>query len=357
MGKCHCLEGLTLLPTHSHPPQLSQLPTPRISASHSEREIATLGWKENPAEANPEIATHIQTTQSLLSGAVQESTSKAQSTNSPFGSSFPGDQTKAACLRNTWKTPPGFCLSLAGRPVPSSRSSTHGRDRLHRGGTAHQTPHEESAPRLPEPGNDRRNFFHAESGSDGGCRAVLATLPPRLCPSAFLFSCGFPGKAQGNGALEPDTEGLNCCCVNAGRARQENERFASTCPVLHRERPLQGLVLPHPPPLRQENGIGFACASQGLPPTLPGIPTADPHTQIQPRAGGSRWPSPGRALPAPPEGQRLSPRSALCPCAPFSEHSPAHTDNSWAGLPQRLLPEQCLPVLPQDVTQGRWWRL
>lgn len=110
--------GLTLPQTHSYSAQLSRVPIPRISASHSEGEIATLGSKENPAKTNPELATQTQTTQSLKCCHPQ----KARSTNSLFGSSFPGEQTKAGRSRNAWKSPPGVFPPLAGRPVPSSRS-------------------------------------------------------------------------------------------------------------------------------------------------------------------------------------------------------------------------------------------
>lgn len=51
--------------TNTLSPQLSQVPIPRISASHSEGEIAALGSKENPAKTNPELATQTQTTHSL----------------------------------------------------------------------------------------------------------------------------------------------------------------------------------------------------------------------------------------------------------------------------------------------------
>lgn len=130
-----------------------------------------------------------------------------------------------------------------------------------------------------------------------------------------------------------------------GRSCKENELFASACPGTHRNGSPRTVALPSTaPPVGKWDKVCL-CIPRASP-THPSIPTADPHAQVKPRAGGSRCSSPWRALPAPPghtEGQRLGPRSALPTCAPFSERSPAHTDYSGCGFPQRLLPEQHLP--------------
>lgn len=128
------------------------------------------------------------------------------------------------------------------------------------GRAAHQSPWQESVPRLPEPGNDRRNFFHAESGSAGA--AALAALPPRrasgagAAPAAFLFACACP--RQGNGAPEPGTAGVKplgcqCCQSHTGDARE----MSCWLQPVHQERPLPARSSPSTA-LQQENGIRCA---------------------------------------------------------------------------------------------------
>lgn len=187
-------EGLTLPPAHSHPPQLSQVPIPRISASHPGGKLPLwAGRRTLPRQTlRAQTAPHKPKQPRALSKDQPQ-----RSTNSLFGSSFPGEQTKAGRFRSTWKTPPDLCPSLAGHegwPQAPTRQQNH-----HKGGTAHKSPWEESVPRLAEAGNDRRNFFHAESGSDG---AAVAALPPRrasgaggTASAASQLSC-FPAPSQ-----------------------------------------------------------------------------------------------------------------------------------------------------------------
>lgn len=183
-----------------------------------------------------------------------------------------------------------------------------------------------------------------------GARQEPAAEPalPHSFP-VFPTACGFPGTGQGHRALQPGTAGVKllvckCCQSQAGAARKTSCLLQPVLGHIGNGYP-RTVALPSTAPSVGKWDKICLCIPRASP-IHPSIPT------LIPRAGGSRCSSPWRALPAPPghtEGQRLGPRPALPTCAPFSERSPAHTDYSGCGFPQRLLPEQHLPCSHQDV--------
>lgn len=265
-----------------------------------------MGWEENPAKANPESPdTATQTRQPRASlckdqpqtlGAQTHFSEAHSQVNKPKqgDSGAPGKHLQISAL-----------LSLGTRDgrrlPPDSRTAT--KEELHINLPGRNL--FPGWPRLEMTGGTSSTLSQGVTGPRWprflpGARQEPAAQP--ALPRSFPVFLRLP--RQGNGAAEPGTAGVKallcqCCQSHAGAARRT--RFVlQAAQVRTWSGRCKGCPISHPAPLGWEMGLDLCVHPEGFPTHSPALPLLIP----TPRAGGSCWPSPGRALPAPPGHQR-----------------------------------------------------